>query len=108
MLKFFQTTVFVVGLVFLPYMVALLCNAGAEAFFGDKEPLLQTLVGLVLGGFLAVFFGVLVLTARNAGMSKLANGLLIAVMLMDLLAIPIARWWIRLAYASPSNIIELW
>lgn len=108
MFKVFQTVALVVGLGLLPFMIAVLFNAGAEAFFGDKEPMLQTLVGLLLGALLAAFFGVLVLTARNAGMAKLANGLLIVIMLIDLLAIPIARWWIRLAYASPSNRIELW
>ena len=108
MSKVFQTVALVVALVFLPFMVALLFNAGAEAFFGDKEPMLQTLAGLLCGAFLAAFVGVFVLTARNGGMAKLANGLVIVIVLIDVLAIPIARWLIRLAYASPSNVIELW
>jgi len=108
MSKVNQTVTLVVGLVFLPFMIAGLFNAGAEAFFGDKEPMLQTLAGLALGAFLACLFAVLVLSAHRAGMTKLANALLIVIVLIDVLAIPVGRWWIALAYASPSNVIQLW
>jgi hypothetical protein len=108
MFKILRVVAIVAGLAFLPFMVALLFGASAEAFLGAKEPMFETAAGLLIGGFLAACFGVLFLISLNAGRCQWANGVLIAVLLIDLLAIPIARWLIRLAYASPSNVIELW
>jgi hypothetical protein len=108
MFKVFRVVVIVVGLAFLPFMVALLFNASAEAFLGAKEPVFETAAGLLVGGFLSASFGLLLVITLNAGRCKWANGLLIAVLLIDLLAIPVARWLITLAYASPSSVIELW
>ncbi|MEN6498391.1 MAG: hypothetical protein ABFD16_29160 [Thermoguttaceae bacterium] len=97
-----------IGLILLPFMMALLFNAGAEAFFGDKEPMLQTLLGLLVGLFLACCLAVGIPVIGYKGFRKTAWALLVALLALNVLAIPLARWMIRTAYASPTNVIELW
>lgn len=92
------------GLIVFPFMVAGLFNAGSEAFFGDKEPMLQTMLGLLIGGILAAGAPAI----RLAGWRRLGSILLISMLVFDVLAVPLCRWLIQTAYASPNHVIELW
>ena len=103
-----QIGLLVIGLIPLPFMLAGLFNAAAEAFFGDKEPIFQTLLGLLTGILLACCLAVGIPVIGRKGFRKTAWTLLIALFAFDVLAIPLGRWLIQTAYASPTNVIELW
>ena len=105
---FIQTVLLVPCVIVLPFMVAMLFNVVAEAFFGDKEPMLQTAFGLLAGIVLAGVLAVSIPRIRRAGWRKVAWTLLVALLAFDLLVIPLGRWMIRTAYASPTHVIELW
>jgi hypothetical protein len=82
----------VTGVLFLPVMTALLFNAGAEAFFGTKEPMFETILGLTVGGLLASGLGVGGAMLLATGRKRPLTALLIVVLTYDILAIPLARW----------------
>ena len=96
------------AIIVFPFMVSLLFSAGAEAFFGDKEPMFQVLGGLVIGIGIATVLGAGVYVLGRAGFAKLAWTIVIAIIAFDVAAIPFGQWLIRQAYASPTNVIEWW
>lgn len=96
------------GVIVLPFMVALLSSAWADAVYGDKEPMIQTMLGLLAGILLAAVFAIGVPKIRRMGWKRTAMTLLVSMIAFDGLAIPVARWMIATAYASPTNRIVLW
>jgi hypothetical protein len=91
-----------------PFMAASLFNAGAEAFFGAKEPMFETLGGLVIGAGIAIVLGAVVYRLARGRFTGLAWGIVIAMAAFDAAVVPFCRWLIRQAYASPTNVIEWW
>ena len=98
----------VVGLLVCPWMTAILFSAVAEAFHGSEEPIFQALWGLMVGLVADVCVLALVVKLNRRQRHAAATLVLAALLLFDLAAIPVARWLIRTAYASPTNVIEWW
>jgi hypothetical protein len=88
------------------FMVGALFNAGAEAFYGAKEPMFEMLGGFVLGGIIATGLVFLIQYLRRSGWIKLSVAVICAIILFDIAVIPFCRWIIRLAYASPNHVID--
>jgi hypothetical protein len=93
-----------IALLGLPIATAGLASTGAEAFTGDKEPMLQTAAGLFIGLVAAVLCGLaLPLSAACGGSSKY---IVRVVLTVDAIAILASILLIRIAYLFPSHRIE--
>jgi len=108
MKKILQGGSFAVGIVVLPFATAMLFNVGAEAFWGAKEPMFETLLGLMIGVILAYVLARSILAIDRAGRQGTATSIVLAVLACEALTVPLARWLIRTAYSSPSHVIDLW
>ena len=75
-------------------MLTVLFVAGADAFYGDKQPFGALSVGFLLGLAIALSLNALLPMIRRAGMNIFFIIILISIALFDIFAIPMARWLI--------------
>ncbi|TWU12162.1 hypothetical protein CA54_09800 [Symmachiella macrocystis] len=84
--------VLTVSVAFLVLMFGFLFSAGAEAFYGVKQPIFEIVGGTVLGSGVAVCLYKLVLYLRRSKLNKLSVALVTMIVLFDVAAIPFGIW----------------
>lgn len=70
-------------------MMGFLFQAGADFFFGDKEPVFELALGLILGIMIAVKLGEKVFELAREGETRRAWAILFAIIAFDVAAIPV-------------------
>lgn len=86
----------------MPIALAGLANAAAEALWGDREPMIQSMLGFAVGIVVGFVISDLASTFARRGWSRAAKGVVTVAVVFTVLAIPIGQILIRIAYSYPD------